>query len=249
MAGRSVDVATIAAWTTTVAAVLLTVGSSMPMARSSNAVPLHVLLTASASLTAMSRQVLISEVERIWRHEQVSIQWAQSAHTIERPDGPLRVLVISHPQAARLPGKWPVAELFPEAEPGAFAIASIDSAARVVDEAARSAQLDAHTPREYRLGLVLGRAVAHEIGHFLLATGTHADSGLMRASIDAREFAGAGGETFRLDRNASEWLRKRLVTQDAAVAGRQAGSFSYADELANERVAMQQRRLPPTPPR
>jgi hypothetical protein len=39
------------------------------------------------------------------------------------------------------------------------------------------------------------------------------------------------------------------VTQEAAVAGRHAGSFSYADKPANERVAVQDRLLPPTPPR
>jgi hypothetical protein len=228
MQGRPVRLRTTAAWAT-VAAVILTLGSGRPAANPATAAaPLHVLLTVSASLTAVSRQVLISEVERIWRHEHVTIEWARSARSIEEPDGPLRVLVISHPPAARMAGKWPVAELFPEAAPRAFAIASIDGAARVVDEAARSAELDAQTPREYRLGLVLGRAVAHEIGHFLLATGTHAETGLMRASIDAREFAGAGGETFRLDRNASEWLRRRLATQGAPVAGLHAEGFSYA---------------------
>jgi hypothetical protein len=36
--------------------------------------------------------------------------------------------------------------------------------------------------RDGLLGLVLGRAVAHELGHFLLASSAHAPSGLMRAS-------------------------------------------------------------------
>jgi hypothetical protein len=74
---------------------------------------------------------------------------------------------------------------------------------------------------------VLGRAVAHEIGHFLLATVTHAESGLMRASIDAREFAGMDGAAFRLDHDASQWLRQRL-TSSAAGTTRRAEGFSYA---------------------
>jgi hypothetical protein len=55
------------------------------------------------------------------------------------------------------------------------------------------------------------RGVAHEIGHYLLATPTHADSGLMRASIDAREFADPGARTFALDDTAGQWLRGRLL--------------------------------------
>ncbi|HVG55493.1 MAG TPA: hypothetical protein VM846_13735 [Vicinamibacterales bacterium] len=227
MDGRPFRVRTVAAWST-VAAVMITVGSGSPAAKSPNAsVPLHVLLTLSSNLTAMTRQALISEAERIWRHERVNIEWARPGHTVEHPDAPLRVLVVARPQMRRLAGEWPVAELFPEAAPRALAVASIESAERVVDEAARTAASDASTPRERRLGLVLGRAVAHEIGHFLLATGTHADSGLMRASVDAREFAAVNGEAFRLDRDASQWLRHRLAMMRSAVTDLRAEGFSY----------------------
>jgi hypothetical protein len=175
----------------------------------------------------MTRQALISEAERIWRHEQVSIEWARPGHTVEHADAPLRVLVVSLP--ARDDGAsraWPIAELISEAEPRAVAIASIAGAERVVNEATLSAAVE-RTPRDHRLGLVLGRAVAHEIGHFLLATGTHAESGLMRASIDAREFASVDGGPFRLDQDASQWLRRRL-SSGAAVTTLRAEGFSYA---------------------
>jgi hypothetical protein len=56
--------------------------------------------------------------------------------------------------------------------------------------------------QDQRLGLVLGRAVSYEIGHYLLQTSTHATRGLMRARIDAREFADLRSGTFRLDRAA-----------------------------------------------
>ena len=57
-----------------------------------------------------------------------------------------------------------------------------------------------------RIGVVLGRAVAHEIGHFLLQTNTHASDGLMRARILASEFADLSRETFRLDKAAEAHL-------------------------------------------
>ena len=176
----------------------------------------------------MSRQTLISEAERIWRRERVQIEWARPGQAIEHPDAPLRVLVVARPQAAKPSTReWPVAELFPEADPRALAIASIAGAQRVVDEATRSATPEAGAPNDYRLGLVLGRAVAHEIGHFLLATTTHADHGLMRASVDAREFAAMDGNAFTLDRGASQWLQQRLTT-NAAVTTVRSGGFTYA---------------------
>ena len=177
----------------------------------------------------MSRQALISEAERIWRRERVHIEWARRGHAIEHPDAPLRVLVVARPQPATPSTReWPVAELLPEAAPRALAIASIIGAQRVVDEATRSASLEAGAPNDYRLGLVLGRAVAHEIGHFLLATSTHANHGLMRASVDAREFAAMDGNTFTLDRDASQWLQQRLTTTNPAVTTVRSGGFTYA---------------------
>lgn len=225
MGGRSFRVRTVATWTT-IATVVITVTSASSSASSPSVLPLHVLLTVSSNLGTTSRGTLIREAERIWGHEQVKIEWAPPGHTVEHPDAPLRVLVVSRPQTARAPGEWPVAELFPEAVPRPLAVASIDSAERVVDEAARTSGHDARAPREYRLGLVLGRAVAHEIGHFLLATRTHAESGLMRATVDVREFAAVSGEPFRLDRDASQWLRGRLTASDA-VSSLRAGGFRY----------------------
>ena len=226
MDGRPFRVRPVVAWAT-VAAVWLTVGGGNPSASSASDVPLHVLLTLSSNLTSLTRQTLISEAERIWRHEQVRIEWAHPGQALEHPSAPLRVLVVARPPRDETASRqWPVAELIPEAEPRALAIASIAGAERVVDEATRSGAVDGRMPRDRRLGLVLGRAVAHEIGHFLLATSTHADSGLMRASIDAREFAAVDGAAFRLDPDASRWLRERL-TASAALTARAEG-FSYA---------------------
>lgn len=55
---------------------------------------------------------------------------------------------------------------------------------------------------------VLGRAVAHEIGHFLLQSNTHAANGLMRARIDAQEFADPSRISFRLDQETQRQLSR-----------------------------------------
>ena len=191
--------------------------------------PLQVLLTVSANLPSQARQVLSAEADRIWQREGVDIKWTTPSLASESADTPLRVLVVSRPQAStREESQWPVAELLPEATPRALAIASIPSAQRVVAEAARSILAGPAASPDHRLGLVLGRAVAHEIGHFLLATATHAERGLMRARIDSREFAAVNGESFRLDGDASRWLRDRLTSPDFKLPASSAGAFSYA---------------------
>jgi hypothetical protein len=185
-------------------------------------------------LPRLSQSVLVSEAERIWQREGVALKWAVPRGD-ERPNAALRVLVISRREAlvAGETGSWPVAELLPHSGQRALAIASIAGAERVVERSGTQFLfLDRPEFTWYRLGVVLGRAVAHEIGHYLLATSTHADRGLMRAAIDAREFADPAAKTFALDEIAGQWLRKRLThTGEAPVP---AWSFSYSSDRPSD---------------
>jgi hypothetical protein len=52
---------------------------------------------------------------------------------------------------------------------------------------------------EATLGRVLGRALAHELGHFLLRSGTHTRGGLMRGNHTIREFVALGRRGFEVD--------------------------------------------------
>jgi hypothetical protein len=190
---------------------------------------LAALLTVAPDLPALSRRVLVSEAERIWRREGVALQWPESKPPDAAPA--LRVLVIDRREPSARGGRdrWRVGELVPQTNQRALAIASIAGAERVL-AAATDSRLSLLAPRElseYRLGVVLGRAVAHEIGHYLLATPTHATRGLMRAAIDAREFANPAATTFALDDTAGLWLRHRLQDRAPADAPLPAG-FSYA---------------------
>jgi hypothetical protein len=188
---------------------------------------LEVLLTTSPSLPDISRRALISETERIWRRELVEIRWPAPAGGLEREDAPLRALVITRGTSpASGDERWPVAELKPHARDRALAIASITGAQRVISEA--TGRFDLPAIEDYRLGLVLGRALAHEVGHFLLGTTTHAQEGLMRASVEASEFAAIGLDTFKLDTDASQWIRRQLHTGQPVIGALRASGFTYA---------------------
>lgn len=66
--------------------------------------------------------------------------------------------------------------------------------------------------RELMLGRLLGRMVAHELGHVLLNSQTHADSGLMRAHYRANDVLRLNVSAYTL--NPAE--RTRLFTNLAA---------------------------------
>jgi|SoiMethySBSTD1v2_1073268.scaffolds.fasta_scaffold00678_10 hypothetical protein len=190
---------------------------------------LAAVLTVAPDLPVMSRRVLVSEAERIWRREGIALQWPTS--TTSDTAAALRVLVIDRREALLRPDRdrWRVGELLPQTNRRALAIASIAGAERVLAEATdrRLALLEPRQLAEYRLGVVLGRAVAHEIGHYLLATPTHATHGLMRAAIEAREFADPAAKTFALDDTAGIWLRHRLHDQHPADTPLPASGFTY----------------------
>jgi hypothetical protein len=107
----------------------------------------------------------------------------------------------------------------------ATAIASTIGARRIIDEGRRELLQEPSAMEDYRLGLVLGRAVSHEIGHYLLQTNTHATRGLMRARIDAREFADLRSGTFRLDHEAEAHLA--ILAAKGTLSPEAMSPFSY----------------------
>jgi len=82
-------------------------------------------------------------------------------------------------------------------------------------EAARrlvvAANLD-HLPpvgRDTFAARVLGRAIAHELGHYLLGTMSHTSHGLMRMAFDARDVWASDRRAFRLDPSQLTTLEAR----------------------------------------
>ena len=180
--------------------------SAVLIASEAPSLVLNLYFTSSDSLAVASRRVLMAEADSIWRLGHVRLNWLRES--TEAEEGPsLRVLVVARPvpQASEY-SPWTVAELMRLGGSQATAIASTIGARRILDEGRRQLLQEPVALEDYRLGLVLGRAVSHEIGHYLLQTNTHATRGLMRARIDAREFADLRSGSFHLDRAAEAHL-------------------------------------------
>jgi hypothetical protein len=190
-------------------------------ASSPSPLTLNVLLTATRELPPLTRLALIAEAESIWEEGFVRLRWVD--RQVEA-DGGVFLRVIVMPRGVPAPGEgspWKVGELLRQEGERAVAIASITGARLIIDQSRRFQPPDLPAMRDRRMGVVLGRAVAHEIGHYLLQTNTHATNGLMRARIHAHELADLRRSTFRLDKAAGAHLAAIAAT------GRLATPFSY----------------------
>lgn len=198
--------------------------SAVLLASEQPSLVLNLHFTASDSLPIVSRRVLMAEAESIWKLAHVRLKWLRESTEADGGDI-LRVLVVAKPapRASEF-SAWTVAELLRLNGTQATAIASTIGARRIVDESRWVLLAEPAAMQDQRLGVVLGRAVSHEIGHYLLRTNTHATRGLMRARIDAHEFADLRSGTFHLDR-AAEAHMATIAAQGALSAT--VPGFSY----------------------
>jgi hypothetical protein len=68
--------------------------------------------------------------------------------------------------------------------------------------------------REIHLSRAMGRALAHELGHYLLASKAHTPGGLMKANRSAAEFFSSDRRRFAV--TASEWLQVSARLDDGS---------------------------------
>jgi hypothetical protein len=178
----------------------------------------EVLLTTAPTLPAAARTAMMTEAAEIWRQHGIALDWRQPTEVKPAASNRLRVLVVQARRTTSNPHEpFTVGELVQPVSGHPVALISIESAQRLVGSLRGRAGYELIAIDERRLGVVLGRALAHEIGHYLLGTHTHATHGLMRPLFDALEFTDLRAGTFTLDTDAAAWLRTRHVP-----------SFAYA---------------------
>jgi hypothetical protein len=171
---------------------------------------LHVLLTVAPRLPEVARAELITEATAVWHRAGVNLEWIAGTDGSLAPGRMLRVLVIPrHPGAPESPERFVLGELLSFGRPGALAIASINRAEELIGPPRPAGVLPTWL-HQGRLGMVLGRAVAHEIGHYLLNTRTHAPYGLMRANFETSALLDHRSGAFDLDPGATSWLQDRI---------------------------------------
>lgn len=186
--------------------------------------PPMIINVSAPGISPSLLRLMLAETDAIWRGSGVSFVWRRTAREAAPESragqaapylpATLRVIVGDDPGAAhdgQLPLGWIVFDdvTTPEQEvyvSYANAVQFILSARSVVGivEQMPSAQ------REWLLGRAMGRALAHELGHYLLASKTHTVRGLMKASRTASEFFSEDNRAFAIEPAQRQLMVARL---------------------------------------
>jgi hypothetical protein len=161
----------------------------------------------------------LDEADAVWRPAGISFVW--EPFDIKRPAAGLQVVVEDLRAAS------PAAEtrlgwlLFDHDMPArvlhvsyANACALLGNSGEVVGSANRMPIAE----RETYLGRAMGRALAHELGHYLLASKAHTVTGLMRGTLSAETLFSPIRTRLDLPRTMREMLMARLTQSASASA-------------------------------
>jgi hypothetical protein len=165
--------------------------------------------TADTTVLATARR----EATRVWSRAGVSLRWVAA---IELPYGSpksdwLVVRCISGwpAEARRASHDVPIAAIrFIDGQPTNTIVVSVGNANVLLARDTRESRILGERFRSLKelwLGRVMGRAIAHEIGHFVQQSGAHTETGLMKATHSISDFIGSSVSPFSID--GLEWAR------------------------------------------
>jgi hypothetical protein len=174
---------------------------------------LRVRLVPHKGVDASMREVVQEEVAELWRPYGIDIVWEDAWMEGTPRDKPeLFVFFVDRELENLRGGATPVAWiLFMGGTPRELVNVSIPAARRLMNETAwhndRPIRLAPVSAQERLLGRMIGRAVAHEVGHYLLASSKHAGTGLMKPLITPAEFVREGRKHLKLVQDDVRALR------------------------------------------
>ena len=184
------------------------------------AIPVEVVVADGITDSLVHR--ICAEAEAIWRPAGITFDWhiTFDRHRIKSADAP-------HDSAVSITIGNGRAEADPDGALGWIMFtADRPSHSIYLSRAAAEAMLD-HTPglniatftaQEILIGRALGRALAHELGHYFLGSKIHSSAGLMRSARPSNEFFGLMRDGFQLTRE-----------QQATAVGLLRGTGSWSD--------------------
>jgi hypothetical protein len=162
--------------------------------------------------------VLREETESLWRPYGVQLEWLDATAPLEEAAGFPVDVTLERFDLAPWSAILGNATMGINHSHGPIRL-SFDAAGRVLAAApiARTSGSRVVTDRE--MARALGRVLAHEIGHVLLAAPYHDAAGLMRANFSASDLASLDRTPFQLSCNGVARLRTRVdvLTRNAAL--------------------------------
>jgi hypothetical protein len=201
-------------------------GAESPADSTSSPAPPVVAIVFSqpgVPVTLVSR--LLAETSAIWRASGVEFVWQHAAPDVV-PYGPLaetppylpsalRVVIGDDRGVSRDDDKMPLGWIVfdDEHEPQREIYVSHVNALSLMETARHVVGVIGQMPpaqREVLLGRAMGRALAHELGHYLLASKIHTQRGLLKANRTAAELFRTASVGFRLDPSQRRQIAARM---------------------------------------
>ena len=213
---------------TTVASALfasILFAASAPAA-SSSAIPPTIInvTTDAADLSPALVKRILAETDALWRSSGVTFVWRRAARVVvpdaraseAGPDVPntLRLTIGENrgvARDARMPLGWILFD--DQREPQQDIYLSHANAVTMMDQARGVIGMVAEMPtaqRDTLLARAMGRALAHELGNYLLASKLHTRRGLMKATLTAVELFRPDQSPFRIDQAQRGAVTARL---------------------------------------
>ena len=167
--------------------------------------PIDVAVTAPSIVSDALVNDIFAEADAIWAQADVTFQWRRSSKTQANRDDSL-VLMFER-SAERSEAEAPLGWItFESGRPG-HTIHLAPANAESLIKRTPTAYDRTLSQHEALLSRAMGRAFAHEAGHYLLKSKTHAPHGLMRAAWPAEEFLSEDRARFGLAANERAAVR------------------------------------------
>jgi hypothetical protein len=198
------------------------------------AIAIEVRLEAPLHWGALEWRLFTREVEQVWTPYGLTICWASGDRGCEGFQVRLRVRITGTVSSGSSPTTPAVGRIgFYADRPGTEISLSLEGGRFLVTHATLGGRRLSEWPAgiaERLLPVVMARALAHEIGHFLLASRAHSRSGLMTAQFRPDVVTFGGPSDFRLSPEAVARLRLECVAGELNARGAGTEGASSAQE-------------------
>ena len=178
--------------------------------------PVHVALApvVKGALSGVAWRALTHECDGIWAREGIALTWSGKdtrAHVV------LPLLFDDREIGKHDPKGEDALGVTAFVGRSQQIVVSVARARRILEQRRGLADTSDGTTLDIALGVLLGRVVAHEIGHALLLTTRHSSDGLMRAQYGAGDVRPAVVGQFALSASERDRLAVRFSNMPAPV--------------------------------
>ncbi len=173
------------------------------------------LILPSNTLPPLTLRVMREEAARIWAREGVAITWRANEAQVPAGASFVRLSFLGDVNGTYVDKTfYTLGDYLPDEQ---RIRVSLFAASRAVTQGnAASRQRQPPFIQPLALGYVLGRAIAHEVGHALLGK-EHSDSGLMTPTFPPAAMIDVKSLRFRLDEDDAARLRDDSATARVAI--------------------------------